>query len=180
MKLTSTTCGLGALLTLFAPTLADESARIITFFTRKAGMTEQEFHNHWTNTHGPLVVPWALQYGVSRYTQYHTTEANRTTLQKALRLPDEYLLQYDGAADFTVSSIGQFLSAYADPYYKQVIEPDEKSLFAHSGDVMVVQGSLGWTTDIVKNGGAAVNAASGCRCLLDFSGKEYHDQWTGT
>lgn len=69
MKFTSATCGLGALLTLFAPTLADESARIMTFFTRKAGMTEQEFHNHWTNTHGPLVVPWALQYGVNRYTQ---------------------------------------------------------------------------------------------------------------
>ncbi|KAL0778973.1 hypothetical protein CaCOL14_003457 [Colletotrichum acutatum] len=178
MKFTSTTCGLGALLTLLVPALADESARIITFFIRKARMTEQEFHDHWTNTHGPLVVPWALQYGVNRYTQnsprwipqYHVTEANRTTLQKALRLPDEYLLQYDGAADFTVSSIERFLSAYADPYYKQVIEPDEKFLFAHSGDVMVVRGSLGWTTDIMKNGGAAVNAASGCTKKPDYRG----------
>ncbi|KAI3557467.1 hypothetical protein CABS01_16329 [Colletotrichum abscissum] len=170
MRFTSTTCGLGALLTLLVPALADESARIITFLTRKAGMTEQEFHDHWTNTHGPLVVPWALQYGVNRYTQYHTTEANRTTLQKALRLPDEYLLQYDGAADFTVSSIEQFLSAYADPYYKQVIEPDEKSLFAHSGDVMVVRGSLGWTTDIIENGGAVVDVAGGCSKWREIHG----------
>lgn len=55
---------------------ADEPVRIVTFFTRKEGLTEAEFHNHWTNIHGPLVAPWALQYGVNRYTQVHLSVDN--------------------------------------------------------------------------------------------------------
>lgn len=51
--------------------VADEPIRIVTFFTRKEGLTEAEFHDHWANIHGPLVAPWALQYGVNRYTQVH-------------------------------------------------------------------------------------------------------------
>ncbi|KAL4728726.1 hypothetical protein ACLX1H_003125 [Fusarium chlamydosporum] len=149
---------------------ADEPVRIVTFFTRKEGLTEAEFHNHWTNIHGPLVAPWALQYGVNRYTQFHTTEANRTVLKQALGLPDSFMLNYDGAADFTVSSIEEFLSAYRDPYYQKVIKPDEESLFLHSGDAMVVRGSLGWTTDIVKDAEVSVDATAGCQKWLEVNG----------
>ncbi|KAH6952070.1 EthD domain-containing protein [Fusarium avenaceum] len=150
--------------------VADEPIRIVTFFTRKEGLTEAEFHDHWANIHGSLVAPWALQYGVNRYTQFHTTEANRTALKQALGLPDSFLLNYDGAADFTVSSIEEFLSAYKDPYYEKVIRPDEESLFVHSGDAMVIRGSLGWTKDIVKDAEPSIDTTAGCQKWLEVNG----------
>ncbi len=42
---------------------ANEPARILTFFIRRTGLSEAEYNDHWKNIHGPLVVPWALQYG---------------------------------------------------------------------------------------------------------------------
>ncbi|KPM40521.1 hypothetical protein AK830_g6059 [Neonectria ditissima] len=171
MKSVSICLSLTAFVSLCTSVVADaEPARILTFFTKKAGLTEADFHHHWTNVHGPLVVPWALKYGVNRYTQYHTTESNRSSLQKALQLPDDYLLNYDGAADFTVSSLAEFLSAYADPYYKQVIAPDEESLFLHSGDVMVIRGTMGWTSEVVKDGVSAVDATPGCTKWKEIHG----------
>ncbi|KAM0336679.1 hypothetical protein ACHAPQ_003912 [Fusarium lateritium] len=170
MKSSLMTFGLTGLLFLCPSTVADEPIRIITFFTRKEGLTEAEFHNHWTNTHGSLVAPWALQYGVNQYSQYHTTEANRTVLKQALGLPDSFILNYDGAADFTVSSIKEFLSAYQDPYYQKVIRPDEESLFVHSGDAMVIRGSLGWTSDIIKNAEASIDTTVGCQKWLEVNG----------
>lgn len=80
------------------------------------------------------------------------------------------MLNYDGAADFTVSSIEEFLSAYKDPYYEKVIRPDEESLFVHSGNAMVIRGSLGWTRDIVKDAEPSIDTSAGCQKWLEVNG----------
>lgn len=71
MKTSFITLTLTSLSFLYSLTVADEPIRIITFFTRKEGLTEAEFHDHWTNIHGSLVAPWALQYGVNQYAQVY-------------------------------------------------------------------------------------------------------------
>lgn len=62
------TCGLVTAtsppeLTLPAP------IRITFFLTKNPNITEAEFHDHWSNHHGPLVSPWLKQYGVLEYNQ---------------------------------------------------------------------------------------------------------------
>ena len=43
--------------------------RISIHFRRKKGMSEQEFHDHYANIHGPLVTSWALRRGIVKYVQ---------------------------------------------------------------------------------------------------------------
>ncbi len=43
--------------------------KLIAFFKRKAGLTPQEFHQHWRTRHAELVV---RQAGMRRYVQNHT------------------------------------------------------------------------------------------------------------
>ena len=43
--------------------------RLSLLARRKEGMSEEEFHRHWTHVHAPLVVEWLARYGTVRYTQ---------------------------------------------------------------------------------------------------------------
>jgi hypothetical protein len=40
---------------------------ILTY--RKPGLSEEEFHSHWTTTHVPLVQDWLARHGILKYTQ---------------------------------------------------------------------------------------------------------------
>lgn len=43
--------------------------RISILVKRKPGISEQEFHSHWANIHGPLVGPLLIKHGIVKYTQ---------------------------------------------------------------------------------------------------------------
>lgn len=36
---------------------------------RKSGMSEEDFHYHWTTVHPPIVRNWLIRHGIVRYTQ---------------------------------------------------------------------------------------------------------------
>jgi hypothetical protein len=36
---------------------------------RNPAMTREEFSQHWEKEHAPLVIPWALKYGIEYYAQ---------------------------------------------------------------------------------------------------------------
>lgn len=43
--------------------------RVITFFSKRPDLTDEEFSHHWEKVHGPLVIPWALKHGFIGYVQ---------------------------------------------------------------------------------------------------------------
>jgi hypothetical protein len=43
--------------------------RIAFFLTRSVNITEEEFHNHWSTHHAPLVTPWLKRSGILEYNQ---------------------------------------------------------------------------------------------------------------
>jgi hypothetical protein len=36
---------------------------------RNPTMTREEFSHYWEKRHAPIVIPWALQYGIEYYAQ---------------------------------------------------------------------------------------------------------------
>lgn len=47
--------------------------RLITMLKRKAGLTHQEFLDHWINVHGPLIANGSAAQYVMRYEQHPTS-----------------------------------------------------------------------------------------------------------
>lgn len=43
--------------------------KISMFVYRKDGMSEEEFHHHWTTKHPLVVNDWLKKYGITRYVQ---------------------------------------------------------------------------------------------------------------
>ena len=48
--------------------------KLTLYAKRKEGMTEQEFREHWTDKHRPLVSEWLLKHGIVRYAQVSRSE----------------------------------------------------------------------------------------------------------
>lgn len=47
----------------------EDLLRVTAFMYRKEGLTEEEFHHHWSNIHGPKMIELSQKYGVLEYRQ---------------------------------------------------------------------------------------------------------------
>jgi uncharacterized protein (TIGR02118 family) len=74
---------------------------------RREGMTREEFHDYWLNTHGPLVRERAEAIGAVRYLQVHT---GHEELNKALQAGRGGPEPFDGTAELWFES-GEALQA---------------------------------------------------------------------
>ncbi|OSS53960.1 hypothetical protein B5807_00786 [Epicoccum nigrum] len=117
--------------------------RISVFANRNPSLSEEEFHAHWTEKHGPLVSSWLQKHGIIRYTQYHTPASHGDYITQNFSIPT---LSYDGVADFYVKSLEDFKEAYEDPYYEDVVKKDEEYLF----DVKNMRIMVGTETRIIE------------------------------
>ena len=43
--------------------------KVNMFLKRRSEITEEEFHEHWSKSHGPLVSSWLQRLGVIQYEQ---------------------------------------------------------------------------------------------------------------
>ena|SRR5437879_2995111 len=88
---------------------------LVAVLRRKPGMSPEEFHRHWRETHGPLVVK-ALGRHFVGYEQHH-------------RLVEEYGHddQWDGVAVQRFESRADFDAFLSDPAYAERVAPDEES-----------------------------------------------------
>lgn len=124
---------------------------------RNPAMTREEFSEHWEKKHAPLVIPWALQYGIEYYAQaspipriHMTYESPKPTNMRSLKsrlhktlltisqvhnirpatntppLQDLAIEEWDGAAQMKMPSPETMAGAFKDPYYLNVILPDER------------------------------------------------------
>ena len=155
MKLQSASCAiLLALTTVFlatVPTLAhhpheDHDLQRLTVYVKKLdNLTYDQFYDHWINVHAQKVGPWVVKNGLRGYTQVALFLNLRPSWQRADR-PCKYhtrpelkaqwpgsTVPYDGFATFDLKNVSQFFNAVVqDPYYVEVIRPDELTFLDES------------------------------------------------
>jgi uncharacterized protein (TIGR02118 family) len=92
---------------------------LVALLPRKPGMSKEDFHRHWREVHGPLVVETLGQYLVG-YEQYHR-------LPEGMGSGDEW----DGIAIQRYESEDAFLAFLNDPAYAEKIAADEQDFMDH-------------------------------------------------
>lgn len=94
------------------------------------------------------------------------------TLRKAFssQMDEDFAatLEFDAAVDWYVESVEGYLAAYADPYYVNVIEPDEHNFIDKDGasgsgpgkkTVIRAISTCGFCRSMIKDGTAAIPVA---------------------
>lgn len=110
--------------------------RITTLFRPHQNLTAHAFSTHWYHTHGPLCVPWALHYNIVEYTQYLTPPDLQTTLARGKDSQGgaRGVSTFGACADFYVRDYEDYLRAFRDEYYLEVVAKDEDK-FIDKGQV---------------------------------------------
>ncbi|OAL33406.1 hypothetical protein AYO20_07262 [Fonsecaea nubica] len=111
---------------------------IMALVRRKASMTPEEYSRHWREVHAPIVSPWLAKHGVLKYRQVHISpDSNKIMNGNAhggnahggtLKVIDKDL-GFDGILEVQVPSWESFRKALEDPYYVEVVRPDEQNFF---------------------------------------------------
>lgn len=148
--------------------------KLVCFFRRKPGMSTEAFHDHWLNSHGPLIAntPELARY-IVRYEQNH-------------RLPEDYARDPDGEPGFDgatvqwLESMESFRGFVRDPMYAERIAPDEARFIDRPSITLVFSED----DEVVIDGGAQrQDAKVKLLCLLkrraDLSPAEFHAHWRG-
>lgn len=106
---------------------SQEAYRISTLFHSRPDLSETEFYKHWYEVHGPLCVPWALHYNFVGYTQFQTPQHLREALGKGRDGQFKSSSGFEACADFYVHDYNDYLKAFQDPYYLEVVAKDEEN-----------------------------------------------------
>ncbi|KAH7391129.1 EthD domain-containing protein [Phaeosphaeria sp. MPI-PUGE-AT-0046c] len=134
--------------------------QIVTYIRRKRNLSPAQFYDHWENDHALKVAPWIEKHGIRRYQQIHVSgsmvpvpasnSAPNAVSTGALPITP---IEFDGIALFLASSLQQFTDAFKDPYYIEIIEPDEREFLDKTGPGSGVVASFqGRMFDIVNRG----------------------------
>jgi hypothetical protein len=145
---------------------------LIGFIKRRPDLTQEQFYAYWRNVHAPKIAYWAKKHGITGYTQVsilsilllnfkgsrcvtqvHTSNVLEQSLT-ATPLPIT-IMDYDGAVIWQISSLEHYMSAFADPYYVNVIAPDEYNFLDKSRETAMV--TLGNVHRIVAGGEALID-----------------------
>lgn len=100
----------------------------IAFCLRKLpNLTDEEFHDYWLNTHGPLVKSVAGKIGLVKYIQLHTLD---TPLNAMAREPRGAPEPFDGIAEAWWESMESLEQALNNPdtgrVWELLIEDEKK------------------------------------------------------
>ncbi|KAL6879929.1 EthD domain-containing protein [Trichoderma longibrachiatum] len=139
---------------------------LIGFIKRRPDLTQEQFYNYWRNVHAPKIAYWAKKHGITGYTQVHTSNVLRQSLTST-PLPIT-VMDYDGAVIWEISSLKHYMSAFADPYYVNVIAPDEHNFLDKSKETATV--ILGSIHHIVAGGEALIDCSQEAESLAAKKG----------
>jgi uncharacterized protein (TIGR02118 family) len=92
--------------------------KLVYCLTRKAGMSEEEFHRYWRDVHGPIA---ARIPGQRRYVQSHSVPN-----PLGANFPS-----YDGCAEIWYDSIEAMQEAFKSPEVRAAVE-DERNFIDHT------------------------------------------------
>ena len=91
--------------------------KLICFVKRKPGMSEEDFHKHWREVHGPLVASTKSGQHAIRYEQNHrATEAQEHLGASA----------YDGVTIQWYESVADFEASIREDDYAEIAADIEK------------------------------------------------------
>ncbi|KIW27882.1 uncharacterized protein PV07_07580 [Cladophialophora immunda] len=123
--------------------------KLSLFAKRKSGLSEDEFQQYWSVTHQALATEWLVKYGIVKYTQYHTpSRLLPSALAGFPALKGAKKLDFDAVGEFLMPDVSCFQKAREDPYYAEVIAPDEEKLFDWSS----MEWTIGWEEVYIKDG----------------------------
>ncbi len=95
--------------------------KLMACLRRKPGMSEEEFHEYWEETHGSLVMD------VTEFSRYFRRYIQSHTLQGLSAVfPPQAIPAYDGIAEIWFKSVDELQKAFAEPRYLEIIRPDEE------------------------------------------------------
>lgn len=159
--------------------------RITTLFRARPDLTEAEFFQHWYSKHGPICAPWALHWNFVEYTQYQTSTEHRQALLGGKDGDFKAGSPFTACADFYVRDYNDYLAAFQDPYYLEVIKPDEDA-FVDKGQIegadtqelgkLRAISTMGLCKSIIRNAEAVVNIPD----EVWTRWRKYHGRNTGT
>ncbi len=91
--------------------------KLVGCLRRKPGLSEEEFHRHWKDVHGPLVksVPEFSCY-VRKYIQGHSVPGS---------VPGFPPPPCDGIAEMWLDSVEDIGKLFSSSGYRDIIHPDE-------------------------------------------------------
>jgi uncharacterized protein (TIGR02118 family) len=94
--------------------------KLIAMLKRKPGMTEEEFHAHWRDVHGPLVMSTKSGQHALRYEQNHRVAGDL----RHVGLADGY----DGVTVQWYDSVESFRASQQEPDFALIAEDMAKFL----------------------------------------------------
>ncbi|MCJ1424701.1 hypothetical protein MMC29_002589 [Sticta canariensis] len=135
------------------------SLHILIFFKRRSDITEAQMFHHWEHVHAPLVAPWAIKHGFKKYALLQTPIKLRDQIYAVVRPPLHGTLDYEGMAEVEVKTFDQFTAACTDPYYLNVIKPDEINFLDSKSIEVIGASTMGVSKKIVEEGKALIDTS---------------------
>jgi len=90
--------------------------KLIMCITRRAGMTREEFKDHWLNFHGPHFMEIAKDYRAKKYVQSHTLDTKLNKMVRGLRGMSK---EYDGIAEIWWESEEDYIAGLNSPLVQE-------------------------------------------------------------
>ncbi|KIW45778.1 uncharacterized protein PV06_04134 [Exophiala oligosperma] len=105
---------------------ANGKVSLLALVRRKEGTTREEFSKWWYEVHVPMVAAFNEKNGLINYSQFHFDSALTTAFFGTDLGPDNLkFLDFDGVMILELESVEKWHQAIQDPYYAEVIVPDE-------------------------------------------------------
>ncbi|KAL4864341.1 hypothetical protein BDV12DRAFT_201209 [Aspergillus spectabilis] len=120
------------------------------FAYRKLGMGEDEYHEYLTEKHIPLVQSHYPRFESLSYIVTHITTETKRMLCRLFGpdIPESITMDYYSMFQFLFNDKDDYVRAREDPFYREVIEPDQGSFVDASRTRFVT----GWV-EILDYGG---------------------------
>ena len=125
--------------------------RVTLLAYRNPKLTEDEFHEHWTNVHAPKVSAHLAKFGILSYRQYHCPSSLRQSYITGLTSMGKDAssgADYDGFVELLMPDLSCYEKALSDQHYKDVIAPDD----TYFADMERSKIMVGWEEVYVKDG----------------------------
>ncbi|KAF2729556.1 hypothetical protein EJ04DRAFT_580569 [Polyplosphaeria fusca] len=101
----------------------ERPTQIIAFLKRNPSLTRDEFYEHWEKKHAVLVAPFFQKQGVIGYQQIRTAGVIHSNHPGS---DPTQLIEFDGVALSLVHDLKLMEARGSDPYYRDVVKPDEE------------------------------------------------------
>ncbi|KAL7947983.1 EthD domain-containing protein [Trichoderma barbatum] len=112
--------------------------------TKKEGLSDEEFRQHYTDIHAPLAIEVCKRHGVLDYSIHFNTEDEKEAARAAFGAKATFI-GCDAITTFVFPDMKSLLGSFADPDYEAKLAPDEatftdrsKSQFAVSDEFVVL------------------------------------------